>query len=52
MEQKDAKKEVNYQLIKLMLFNLQENDVITEEEMRSMISDAQKKINPIIGCLD
>ena len=52
MDLKDAQNEVEYQLTKLLLYNLKEKKLITDAEMCSMIKDLQKKLKPIIGCLD
>lgn len=52
MKKIDAQKEMDYQLIKLLLFNLERAGLITFEESEIIRKQAQTEINPIIGCLD
>ena len=52
INKKDAKKEIDYQLIKLLLLNLKRAGLITAEEAELARKRAQKQIKPLIGSLD
>lgn len=52
MDKADADKEIDYQLIKLLLLNLHEAGLITEDEADAARRKAQSQIKPIIGSLD
>lgn len=52
MDACNAEKEINYQLIKLLLLNLQREKLITANEAEATRKLAQEKYKPLIGILD
>lgn len=52
MDARNAEKEVSYQLIKLLLLNLQREKLITGREAETVRKLAQEQCQPLIGVLD
>ena len=52
MDARNAEKEVSYQLIKLLLLNLQREKLITGREAEAVKKLAQEQYQPLIGVLD
>ena len=47
-----AEKEMDYQLIKLLLINLQREGLLKAEEAEAVRKKAQAELKPLIGILD
>ena len=52
MDKTAAEKEIDYQLIKLLLLNLQKAGLLNAEEAEAVRKKAQADIKPLIGILD
>jgi hypothetical protein len=52
MDKNVAEKEMDYQLIKLLLINLQREGLLKAEEAEAVRKKAQADIKPLIGILD
>lgn len=52
MDKNVAKKEIDYQLIKLLLINLQREGLLNAEEAEAVRKKAQADLKPLIGILD
>ena len=52
MDKNVAEKEIDYQLIKLLLINLQREGLLTAKEAEAIRKKAQADLKPIIGILD
>ncbi|NLS84705.1 MAG: hypothetical protein GXZ14_03720 [Ruminococcaceae bacterium] len=52
MDKNVAEKEMDYQLIKLLLINLQREGLITSKEAEEIRKKAQAELKPLIGILD
>jgi hypothetical protein len=52
MDKNVAEKEIDYQLIKLLLINLQREGLITAKEAEEIRKKAQAELKPLIGILD
>ena len=52
MDKNSAEKEMDYQLIKLLLINLQRKGLLKAEEAEEIRKKAQADLKPIIGILD
>ena len=52
MDKNVAEKEIDYQLIKLLLINLQREGLLKAEEAEAVRKKAQAELKPLIGILD
>ena len=52
MDKNVAGKEIDYQLIKLLLINLQREGLLKAEEAEEVRKKAQADLKPLIGILD
>lgn len=52
MDKNVAEKEMDYQLIKLLLINLQREGLLKAEEAEAVRKKAQAELKPLIGILD
>ena len=52
MDKNAAEKEMDYQLIKLLLINLQREGLLKAEEAEEVRKKAQADLKPLIGILD
>lgn len=52
MDKNIAEKEIDYQLIKLLLINLQREGLLKAEEAEAVRKKAQADLKPLIGILD
>ena len=52
MDKNVAEKEIDYQLIKLLLINLQREGLLKAEEAEEVRKKAQADLKPLIGILD
>lgn len=52
MDKNVAEKEMDYQLIKLLLINLQREGLLKAEEAEAIRKKAQADLKPLIGILD
>jgi hypothetical protein len=52
MDKNVAEKEIDYQLIKLLLINLQREGLLKAEEAEAIRKKAQADLKPLIGILD
>ena len=52
MDKNVAEKEIDYQLIKLLLINLQREGLLKAEEAEAVRKKAQADLKPLIGILD
>lgn len=52
MDKNVAEKEMDYQLIKLLLINLQREGFLKAEEAEAVRKKAQADLKPLIGILD
>ena len=52
MDKNVAEKEIDYQLIKLLLINLQREGLLKVEEAEEARKKAQADLKPLIGILD
>jgi hypothetical protein len=52
MDKKSAEKEIDYQLIKLLLLNLHRAGLFSAEEAEAVRKKAQADLKPLIGILD
>ena len=52
MDKNVAEKEMDYQLIKLLLINLQKKGLLKAEEAEAIRKKAQADLKPLIGILD
>ncbi|HZJ77407.1 MAG TPA: hypothetical protein VFD52_01205 [Clostridia bacterium] len=52
MDKNIAEKEIDYQLIKLLLLNLQREGLLNTEETEVVRKKAQADLKPLIGILD
>ena len=52
MDKNVAEKEMDYQLIKLLLINLQREGLLKAEEAEAVRKKAQADLKPLIGILD
>ena len=52
MDKNVAEKEIDYQLIKLLLINLQREGFLKAEEAEAVRKKAQADLKPLIGILD
>ena len=52
MDKNVAEKEMDYQLIKLLLINLQREGLLTAKEAEAIRKKAQADLKPLIGILD
>lgn len=52
MDKNIAEKEIDYQLIKLLLLNLQREGLLNTEEAEAVRKRAQADLKPLIGILD
>lgn len=52
MQEKDARNELNYQLIRIIMSNMVLENELSIKELKTFIKAMQKKYKPIIGVLD
>lgn len=52
MKKKYADNEINYRLVKLLLLNMKEAELLTAEEVETIRKKLVKKYKPLIGQLE